>query len=239
MSTSVLNLGAVAALLTRLLEEPWDAEQLGLLKERLMRHGAELQGQLPELLLRCPNPDEAVRHWLADKDLSHWQPQAHGGTAAQGWQFETAGWNRGRGAEAMTPAEIARAHADGGLDAMLSPGVASDISVHCLEAALLAGAIALAAQLLQRRQAWNGSRPSDRKELLQESVKAAGLSALSGAGLSLVVSLALVALPGGQHLMTAAIISSAMRVVHGEGEQAFSLHRPQKVQKRGKWGGED
>jgi hypothetical protein len=31
------------------------------LQERLQRHGVELQGQLPELLLRSPNPEEAVR----------------------------------------------------------------------------------------------------------------------------------------------------------------------------------
>ncbi len=51
-----------------------------MLQERLSRHGAELQGQLPELLLRLPEAEAAVRHWLADKDLSHWIPQAEGGS---------------------------------------------------------------------------------------------------------------------------------------------------------------
>jgi hypothetical protein len=223
MSASVLNVGAVAALLTRLLEQPWDAEQLALLQERLLRHGAELQGQLPELLLRCPNPDEAVRHWLADKDLSHWWPQTHGGTAAQGWQFETAGWNRSRGAEVMSPPEIARAHADGGMDALWSPGVASDVAGHCLEAALLAGGIALAAQLLKHRKNWSDALPCERLEFLQKAVRAAGLSALSGAGLSLVVSLSLALIPGGQVLLLAATVSSASRLLPGMGEKAFNM----------------
>lgn len=191
----MLRAGGVAALLTRLLEQPMNATQVAVVQERLLRHGAELQGQLPELLLRSPNPADAVQHWLADKDLSHWWPQAHGGTTAQGWQFETASWNRSRGAEAMAPGEIARAHIDGGLDALSSPGMASDVAGHCLEAAVLAAAIALAAQLIQHRQAWRDSDPSERKEILEQALNAAGLAALSGAGLSLVVSIAAAFIP--------------------------------------------
>ena len=223
MSAFSLKAGGVAALLSRLLEQPFDATQLAVLQERLQRHGAQLQGQLPDLLLRTPNPEDAVRHWLADKDLSHWWPQAQGGTAAQGWQFETAGWNRSRGAEAMSPAEIARAHGDGGLDALFSPSVASDISGHCLEAALLAAAIAVAAKLLQQRHAWKTASPCERQKLLQQAVAATGLSALNGAGLSLVVSLALALIPGGQILLVAATISSASRLLPGLGDKAFDL----------------
>ena len=234
MSPMGLKAGGFAAVLTRLLEQPLDAAQLMALQERLQRHGTELQGQLPELLLRSPNPEDAVRHWLTDKDLSHWWPQAQGGTAAQGWQFETAGWNRSRGAEAMSPAEIARAHADGGGVAWLSPGVATDVAGHCLEAALLAAAIAVAAQLLQHLQAWSDSSPSERKELLKDAVRAAGLSALSGVGLSLVVSLALAVIPGGQVLMAVAIISRTTSLVPGQGENAFSLPRQKPIQKSSK-----
>ena len=223
MSAFSLKAGGVAALLSRLLEQPFDATQLAVLQERLQRHGAQLQGQLPDLLLRTPNPEDAVRHWLADKDLSHWWPQAQGGTAAQGWQFETAGWNRSRGAEAMSPAEIARAHGDGGLDALFSPGVASDISGHCLEAALLAAAIAIAAQLLQHRNAWKTASPSERQKLLQQAVAATGLSALNGAGLSLVVSLALALIPGGQLLLMAMTIASAGRILPVIGAKAYDL----------------
>ena len=49
-----------------------DPATLTTLQVRLARHGAELSGQLPELLLRVPDPQEAVGSWLADKDLSHW-----------------------------------------------------------------------------------------------------------------------------------------------------------------------
>ena len=56
----------------------------------MARHAAELTGQLPELLLRSPDKEAALRSWMADKDLSHWIPQSDGGTAAQRWQFETA-----------------------------------------------------------------------------------------------------------------------------------------------------
>jgi len=223
MSAFSLKAGGVAALLSRLLEQPFDATQLAVLQERLQRHGAQLQGQLPDLLLRGPNPEDAVRHWLADKDLSHWWPQAQGGTAAQGWQFETAGWNRSRGAEAMSPAEIARAQGDGGLDALFSPGVASDIAGHCLEAALLAAAIAVAAQLLQNRHAWKTARPSERQKLLQQAVAAAGLSALSGAGMSLVVSLAIALIPGGPVWLLATTVCGASSLLSGMGEGAFDL----------------
>ena len=223
MSAFSLKAGGVAALLSRLLEQPFDATHLAVLQERLQRHGAQLQGQLPDLLLRGPNPEDAVRHWLADKDLSHWWPQAQGGTAAQGWQFESAGWNRSRGAEAISPADIARAHADGGLDAWLSPGVASDVAEHCLEAALFAAAIAVAAQLLQHRHAWSTARPPERKELLKQALAAAGLSALSGAGLSVVTSLALALIPGGQLWLLAATVCSASRLLPSMGNTAFDL----------------
>jgi hypothetical protein len=56
-----------------------DPATLSTLQVRLARHGAELSGQLPELLLRVPDPQEAVDSWLADKDLSDWIPQAEWG----------------------------------------------------------------------------------------------------------------------------------------------------------------
>ena len=57
MSAFSLKAGGVAALLSRLLEQPFDATHLAVLQERLQRHGAQLQGQLPDLLLRGPNPE--------------------------------------------------------------------------------------------------------------------------------------------------------------------------------------
>jgi hypothetical protein len=123
----------------------------------------------------------------------------------------------------MTPAEIVRAHGDGGLDALINPDVAADMAGHCAEAALLAEAIAVAAEVLKHRQAWRTASASERKHLLQQAVRAAGLSALSGAGLSLVVSLALALVPGGQIWLMAATISSATRLLPGAGDKAFDL----------------
>ena len=223
MMPAPLKAGAWAALLSRLMEQPLDPSQLAVLQERLQRHAAELQGQLPELLLRSPEPEQAVHQWLADKDLSHWWPQALGGTADQGWQFETASWNHSRGAEAITPEAIARAHLDGGLDALISPGVAGDMAAHSAEAALIAAAITLAWQLLRHRQRWLEATDTGRKQILHLALRAAGLSALSGAGLSVVVSLALALVPGGQLWLLAATISSTARLLPGAGERAFDL----------------
>ena len=89
--------GLTSAFITRLREQCLDPSVVAGLKERLDVHSAELHGQLPELLLRSNSPEEAIRSWLSDKDFSHWVPQSHGGSAQQGWQFETSSWNRSRG----------------------------------------------------------------------------------------------------------------------------------------------
>jgi hypothetical protein len=65
----------------RLSDRLADPASLTSLQERLAHHSADLSGQLPELLLRVPDPQEAVGSWLADKDLSHWIPQAERGGA--------------------------------------------------------------------------------------------------------------------------------------------------------------
>ncbi|MFM7675806.1 MAG: hypothetical protein ACKO5F_09540 [Synechococcus sp.] len=218
-----LQSGWWAALLTRLPEPLMDPGQIAFLQERLARHGAELQGQIPELLLRSSNPEEAIRSWLADKDLSHWWPQAQGGTAEQGWQFETASWNRSRGAEAMDPAEIATAHADGGLDALFAPGVPADLAGHGLEAALLAASIRLAWHLLRLQPRWAAASRAEKPELVREAVREAGLSALSGASFSLVISLALAFIPGGQAWLLGTTLVSLSRLLPGPGERAFDL----------------
>lgn len=74
-------IGLTSAFITRIQEQVFDPQLIATLQERMAAHGAELQGQLPELLLRSNSPEEAVRSWLADKDLSHWIPQSLGGTA--------------------------------------------------------------------------------------------------------------------------------------------------------------
>ena len=216
-------IGLTSAFLTRIQEHVLDPQLVATLQERLAAHGAQLQGQLPDLLLRSDSAEEAIRSWLSDKDLSHWVPQSRGGSAEQGWQFETASWNRSRGAEPMNPLEVGRAHLDGGFDALQSPGVAVDIAGHCLEAAVIAAVIALAWELARNRSAWLQATPTDRHDLLIRTLKSVGLSSISGASLSLAVSLAVALIPGAQIWLIAGAICSAARALPGRGDQAFDL----------------
>jgi len=216
-------IGLTSAFISRLHERSLDPSLQAMIKERLAAHSAELQGQLPELLLRSNSPEEAIRSWLSDKDLSHWIPQAHGGSAMQGWQFETASWNRSRGAEPMGAVDIGRAHIDGGIDAFSAPGVAADIAGHCFEAAVFAALIAMAWELLRNQQSWRQARPVERKEMLTRALKNAGMAAISGASLSIAVSVALALVPGGQIWLTAGAICSTVKALPGTGDRAFDL----------------
>lgn len=195
---TAITAGAWAAVISRLGERLADPATLAVLQQRLNRHGAELSGQLPELLLRSRDPELAIRQWLADKDLSHWLPQLDGGTAADGWMFEHASWNRSRGAAAMEPTEIVRAHVHGGLDALAVEGMPEMLALESVEAALLAAGFSLGIWLVRHRQGWATADADRRRALLREGLQAAGLGALSGAGLSLVLSIALALVPGGQ-----------------------------------------
>jgi hypothetical protein len=216
-------IGLTSAFITRIQEQVFDPQLIATLQERLAAHGAELQGQLPELLLRSNSPEEAIRSWLSDKDLSHWVPQAQGGSAAQGWQFETASWNRSRGAEPMTPLEVGRAHVDGGFDAIQAPGVAADLAGHCLEAAVIAAVITLGWELTRNRSAWLEATPSARRDRLIKTLRSVGLASISGASLSLAVSLAIALIPGAQIWLMAGAICSAARALPGQRDQAFDL----------------
>lgn len=216
-------IGLTSAFITRIQEQVFDPQLIATLQERLAAHGAELQGQLPELLLRSNSPEEAIRSWLSDKDLSHWVPQAQGGSAAQGWQFETASWNRSRGAEPMTPLEVGRAHVDGGFDAIQAPGVAADLAGHCLEAAVIAAVITLGWELTRNRSAWLEATASARRDRLIKTLRSVGLASISGASLSLAVSLAIALIPGAQIWLMAGAICSAARALPGQRDQAFDL----------------
>ena len=221
--TRPFAIGLTSAFITRLLEPSLDPSVVAVLKERLAAHSAELQGQLPELLLRSSSPEEAIRNWLSDKDLSHWIPQSQGGSAQQGWQFETASWNRSRGGEPMSAVDVGRAHIDGGIDAFAAPGVATDIAGHCLEAAVLAALIAIAWELLRNQESWRRATPIERQQRLHHILKSAGIAALSGASLSLAISVALALIPGGQLWLVAGAICSAAKALPGDREQAFDL----------------
>jgi len=216
-------IGLTSAFISRLREQSLDPALLAVIKERLAAHSAELQGQLPELLLRSNSPEEAIRSWLSDKDLSHWIPQAHGGSAMQGWQFETAPWNRSRGAEPMGAVDIGRAHIDGGIDAFAAPGVVADIAGHCLEAAVFAALIAMAWELLRNQESWRQAGPVERKERLTCALKSAGMAAISGASLSIAVSVALALVPGAQIWLVAGMFCSVAKRLPGDSEGTFDL----------------
>jgi hypothetical protein len=123
----------------------------------------------------------------------------------------------------MNPAEIARAHADGGLDALLAPGVPADMAAHGVEAALIAASIALAWHLIRQRHSWVQASGAGKQRILRAAIQAAGLSALSGASRSLVVSLALALIPGGQIWLMGTTLVSLARLLPGPGERAFDL----------------
>lgn len=195
--TPAPHLPWLAALLGRLGESLADPAQIAALQERLQRHGAELQGQLTELLLRSPDPQASVEVWLSCRDLSHWHPQAWGGSASDGWQFEQASLNRARGAEPMDAADIAAAHGDGGFDALLTAGVPEGIAMEMGEAALIAAALQLAWLLTQRHRG-AGSGPADPGPSAKAVLQNLAATALNGGAWSVVVSMALALVPGGQ-----------------------------------------
>jgi hypothetical protein len=194
-------IGLTSAFITRIQEQVFDSQLIATLQERLAAHGAELQGQLPELLLRSNSPEEAIRSWLS----------------------ETASWNRSRGAEPMSVVDVGRSHIDGGIDAFTAPGVAADIAGHCLEAAVLGALIAIAWELLQNQESWRRATPIERQQRLHHILKSAGIAALSGASLSLAISVALALIPGGQFWLVAGAICSAATALPGAKERAFDL----------------
>jgi len=215
--------GSWAALIGRLGERLADPTSIAVLQQRLNRHGAELTGQLPKLLLRSRDPEQAIRQWLADKDLSHWLPQLDGGTAADGWMFERATWNRSRGAVAMEPGEIARAHLDGGIDAFSVEGMPEMIALESVEAALLAAGFSLGIWLIHHWSEWSTADTDRRRALLREGLQAAGLGALSGAGLSLVVSIGLALVPGGQIWLAGLGVLAVVRALPSSSGDPFDL----------------
>lgn len=215
--------GLWGALIGRLGDALADPAAFSILQDRLARHAAELNGQLPELLLRAPDPEVALRSWLADKDLSHWIPQADGGTAAQGWQFETASWNRSRGAAVMEPWEIGSAHLDGGIDALLAEGMPQAVAIESLEAALLAAGLSLGLWALRHRQQLQSANAQDRLVLLHQGLRAVGLGALTGVGLSLVLSVALAMVPGGQVWLAGLTVAGLLRFLPASRRDPFDL----------------
>jgi hypothetical protein len=215
--------GSWAALISRLGERLADPATLSVLQQRLNRHGAELAGQVPEILLRCGDPEQAMRQWLDDKDLIHWLPQLDGATAADGWMFERASWNRSRGSAAMEPEEIARAHLDGGIDALGVERMPELIALESVGAALLAAGLSLGIWLIRHRREWSAADADRRRGLVQKGLQAAGLGALSGADLSLVLSIGLALVPGGQIWLAGLGVMAVVRALPSISENPFNL----------------
>ena len=220
---TAITAGAWAAVISRLGERLADPATLAVLQQRLNRHGADLSGQLPELLLRSQNPEQSMRQWLADKDLSHLLPQLDGGTAADGWMFERASWNRSRGAAPIEPEEIARAHLDSGIDALGVEGMPEMIALESAEAALLAAGFSLGLWLIRHRREWSSADPDRRRALLRKGLHTACLGALSGAGLSLVLSIALALVPGGQIWLPGLGVMAVLRTLPSCSGDPFDL----------------
>jgi hypothetical protein len=107
--------------------------------------------------------------------------------------------------------EMGRAHLDGGLDALAAEDMPQALAIECLEAALLAAGLRLGLWLFQHRVAWRRGDDARKREPLGEALRAAGLGALSGAALSLVLSVALALVPGAQVWLTALAVNAVIR----------------------------
>ena len=123
----------------------------------------------------------------------------------------------------MSAVDVGRAHLDGSIDAFAAPGVAADITSHCLEAAVHAALIAIAWELVQNQESWRQSRPGERQEKLMYALKSAGMAAINGASLSIAVSAALALVPGAQIWLAAGAICSTAKALPGNGDRAFNL----------------
>lgn len=123
----------------------------------------------------------------------------------------------------MSAADIGRAHIDGGIDAFAAPGVVADIAGHCLEAAVFAALISMAWELLRNQESWRQAGPVERQQRLIYALKSAGVAAISGASLSIAVSVALALLPGAQFWLVAGAICSKAEALPCNGDKAFDL----------------
>jgi len=221
--SAALRSGLLSALINRISEVSADPAYVAVLQERLQRHGAELKGHVPELLLRHTDTDSVIRTWLEQKDLSHWIPQSKGGTATQGWQFEDIGVNRSRGAEPMSAREIAEAHIDGGFDAIAVDAASGSMLPTAMDAAVLAIGISLLISILCNHRRWNHAEGREKNEMLLEILAQTGGAAFNGAAYSLAITAALALLPGAQIWLTTMTITSLSRALPKADSDPFRI----------------
>ena len=123
----------------------------------------------------------------------------------------------------MDPCAIERAHLDGGLEALGAQGVPESLATEALEAAVLATAITLALFLVQHRNEWERADADQRRKLLHQALKRSGAGLLRGAGLSVVLSLGLALVPGGQAWLVGISILSLTKALPGAQGDPFNL----------------
>jgi hypothetical protein len=97
------------------------------------------------------------------------------------------------------------------------------LAFECVEAALLAAGMSLGLALLHRRREWSSADPAERGQLVREALAAAGLGALSGAALSLVLSVALAVVPGGQVLLVGLTVMGLCRSLPAPRDDPFLI----------------
>ena len=119
--------------------------------------------------------------------------------------------------------EIARAPVDSGIDALGVEGMPEMIALESAEAALLAAGFSLGLWLIRHRREWSSADADRRRALLREGLHTAGLGALSGAGLSLVLSIALALVPGGQIWLAGLGVMAVVRALPSCSGDPFDL----------------
>ena len=123
----------------------------------------------------------------------------------------------------MEPWEIGSAHLDGGIDALLAEGMPQAVAIESLEAALLAAGLSLGLWALRHRQQLQSANAQDRLVLLHQGLRAVGLGALTGVGLSLVLSVALAMVPGGQVWLAGLTVAGLSRLLPASRRDPFDL----------------
>jgi hypothetical protein len=88
---------------------------------------------------------------------------------------------------------------------------------------VIAAVITLGWELTRNRSAWLEATPSARRDRLIKTLRSVGLAFISGASLSLAVSVAIALIPGAQIWLMAGAICSAARALPGPRDQAFDL----------------
>ena len=97
------------------------------------------------------------------------------------------------------------------------------VAIESLEAALLAAGLSLGLWALRHRQQLQSANAQDRLVLLHQGLRAVGLGALTGVGLSLVLSVALAMVPGWQVWLAGLTVAGLSRLLSASRRDPFDL----------------